>query len=122
MTFWCVRERKSKINLPELRASAAGFAAAFRSPRLWAVAGFLAVINLNPGMVTPRYSHLKEHVGLDESFLAVTDAYTSIGYAGAVEAKGGEVVIRVLPESARVLRRASSPATRGRARRFDRPF
>jgi MFS family permease len=81
MTLWCVQERKSRINLPELKASAAGFAAALRSPRLWAVAGFLIVINLNPGMVTAMYTHLKENVYLDESFLAVMDAYSSIGYA-----------------------------------------
>jgi MFS family permease len=79
MTWWAVRERRVPMNLPQLKSTAGGFIAAFTSGRLWAVAGFLILINLNPGLITPLYTHLEENLKLDESFLGNLDAYQSIG-------------------------------------------
>lgn len=81
LTWWAVRERRSAMNLPQLKATAGGFLAAFTSGRLWAVAGFLILINLNPGLTTPMYTHLEENLKLDESFLGNMDAVGSIGMA-----------------------------------------
>jgi MFS family permease len=81
MTWWAVRERRVPMNLPQLKSTAGGLLAAFTSGRLWAVAGFLILINLNPGLITPLYTHLEENLKMDESFLGNLDAYGSIGMA-----------------------------------------
>jgi hypothetical protein len=79
MTWWAVRERRVPMNLPQLKSTAGGLLAAFTSGRLWAVAGFLILINLNPGLTTPLYTHLEENLKLEESFLGNLDAIGSIG-------------------------------------------
>ena len=45
--------------------------------------GFLTLVNLNPGLTTPMYTHLNDDLGLDESFVGLTDAVGSIGMASA---------------------------------------
>jgi hypothetical protein len=79
MTWWAVRERRTQINLPQLRETAGGFVAAFKSGRLWAVAGFLILINLDPALLTPWYKHLEENLKLDETFFGTMDGVQSIG-------------------------------------------
>jgi MFS family permease len=83
MTWWAVRERRSKLNLPELKSSAAGLAAAFKSPRLWAVAGFIALTVFNPGLQTPMYDHIMKKLGVDESFNSIVDTAGAIGWTVA---------------------------------------
>ena len=79
MTFWAVRESRAKLNLPQLKSSAAGLLAAFTSPRLWAVAGFLALSRFNPGLQTPMYDHIIKRVGVDESFNSLVDTAAAVG-------------------------------------------
>jgi MFS family permease len=79
MTWWAVRERRSALDLPQLKESAAGLLAAFTSPRLWAVAGFLALNVFNPGVQSPMYDHVIKRLGVDESFNSLLDTIQSVG-------------------------------------------
>lgn len=79
LTWWAVRERKSTMDLPQLKETGRGLLAAFTSGRLWAVAGFLILINIDPALVTPMYRHLTDHVGLDEAFFGRMDGVSAIG-------------------------------------------
>jgi MFS family permease len=80
MTLWAVRERRTAMDLPQLRETAGGLVAALKSLPLWAVLGFLVLINLNPGLQTPMYKHLEERFGLKEDFQGQADGVGAIGY------------------------------------------
>ena len=79
MTWWAVREARSGLNLPQLRATAGGLLAALASLRLWLVLLFLTLTVFNPGVVTPMYDHVMRRLGVDESFNSLMDTASSIG-------------------------------------------
>ena len=79
MTLWAIREQRSRLNLPQLKATAAGLLAALTSLRLWLVLAFLLLTVFNPGIVTPMYDHVIRRLGVDESFNSVLDTVSSVG-------------------------------------------
>jgi MFS family permease len=80
-----VREPKSRLDLPQLKATAGGIAAAFRSPRLWLVVAFLMLAHFNPGMETPLYIHQTETLRFTEADYGKLNAIGGAGYvAGAL--------------------------------------
>jgi MFS family permease len=79
LTWWAVREKRSKLNLPQLKDTAEGLFAALTSLRLWMVLAFLLLTVFNPGIVTPMYDHVMRRLGVDESFNSVMDTVSSIG-------------------------------------------
>jgi MFS family permease len=79
MTWWAIRETRAKLDLPQLKSAAEGLLDAFKSPRLWAVAGFIALTVFNPGLQTPMYDHVIRSLGVDESFNSLMDTVSSVG-------------------------------------------
>lgn len=78
-TWWAVHEQKTRLNLPQFKNSVVGLLAAFKSARLWAVAGFVTLTVFNPGLQTPMYHHVITRLKVDESFNAVMDTVSSVG-------------------------------------------
>jgi MFS family permease len=76
-----VREPKAPLDLPQLKATAAGVAAAFTSVRLWLVLLYLALTQFNPGMETPLYVHLTATMGMSEAFYGQYSAFAAGGFA-----------------------------------------
>lgn len=79
VTFWAVKEQKTRLDLPQLRSTAQGLGAAFTSPRLLAVLAFLALLTANPGVYTPMNYHLTETLGIADSSVALSDSFNSAG-------------------------------------------
>lgn len=84
LAWFLVREPKSRLDLPQLKATARGVRSAFTSVRLWLVMLYLLLAHFNPGMVTPLYLHLTERMGFSQAAYGRLDAVASAGYvAGA---------------------------------------
>jgi predicted MFS family arabinose efflux permease len=81
MTWWAVREERSKLNVEQLKGTAMGLWAGVRSIRLWLVLVFLVLGTFRPGMVTPMYDHVMKRLKVDESFNSILDTLGSLGMA-----------------------------------------
>jgi MFS family permease len=80
LAWLLVHEPKSRIDLPQLRATARGLASAFTSLRLWLVLLYLLLAHFNPGTVTPLYLHFTETMKFTQAQAGQFDAIANAGY------------------------------------------
>lgn len=80
LAWLLVREKRSKLDLENLRLTAHGVAAAFTSVRLWLVLLYLLLAHFNPGMETPKYLHQTENLGFSQALSGRLDALAAGGY------------------------------------------
>lgn len=78
-TWFMIREEKSKMDLPQLKASAKGLRDAFRSKTLWAALLFLAFWNFSPSFGTPMYYHMTDTLKFSQEFIGQLGALGSVG-------------------------------------------
>lgn len=78
-TWFMIREEKSKMDLPQLKASAQGLREAFKSKTLWAALAFLAFWNFSPSFGTPMYYHMTDTLKFSQEFIGQLGALGSVG-------------------------------------------
>ena len=84
-TWSLVDETRSTINLPELKQTFRGLAAAFSSRKLWIVAFFLFLYYFSPGFGTPLYYHMTDTLHFSQGYIGMLGAIDSAGsIAGAL--------------------------------------
>jgi MFS family permease len=82
-SFILVDEEKSAISRSAFRDSFDGLASAFKSRRLWVIAGFLAFYYFSPGIDTPLYFHMTDSLQFSQSFIGVLSSIRALGWIAA---------------------------------------
>jgi hypothetical protein len=84
-TLLLIDERRSRLDLGELRRTLRALIAAFALRDLWVVALFLFLFYLNPGFGTPLYYYMTDHLKFSQAFIGTLGAINSGGWiAGAL--------------------------------------
>jgi MFS family permease len=79
-TWTLIDEKKTSINLPELKNSFRGLVAAFRSRKLWIVAVFLFLYYFNPGFGTPMFYHMTDDLKFSQEYIGILTSISSGGW------------------------------------------
>jgi len=79
-TWALVDEKKTSINLPELKNSFRGLVAAFRSRKLWIVAVFLFLYYFSPGFGTPMFYHMTDDLKFSQEYIGILGSISSGGW------------------------------------------
>jgi MFS family permease len=91
-TAFLIPDRKTRIDLPALRATFASLVTAFRRRELWIVGLFLFLYYFNPGLNTPLYYYMTDDLKFSQGYIGILG---SIGAAGWIV---GALLYRVLFE------------------------
>jgi MFS family permease len=84
-TLFLHTERKSAINLHELKNTFRSLLAAFKTRELWVVGSFLFLYYFSPGFSTPLYYHMTDSLKFSQSYIGILGAISSAGWvAGAL--------------------------------------
>jgi predicted MFS family arabinose efflux permease len=79
VTWWCVPEKKARLDSEALKETTVALISAFKSPRLWFVLVFIALLAFNPGMFTPAYYYFTDKLKMEASDVAFADTYFNGG-------------------------------------------
>ncbi|MFY9892801.1 MAG: MFS transporter [Xanthobacteraceae bacterium] len=79
-TIFLVPEKKTRIDLPALRASFQGLAAALRTRELWIVGVFLFLYYFSPGLSTPLYYTMTDSLKFSQSYIGILGSIASAGW------------------------------------------
>ncbi|HEY8288182.1 MAG TPA: MFS transporter [Acetobacteraceae bacterium] len=74
-----VHERRARIDVPA-RQRLAALMAAFRSPTLWVIAGFLFCYYFSPGFGTPLYFHMTDRLGFSQGLIGALSSVNAAGW------------------------------------------
>lgn len=74
-----VDEKKTSINLPELKNTLHGLVAAFRNRSLWLIAFFLFLYYFSPGFGTPLYYYMTDQLKFSQAYIGVLGSISSAG-------------------------------------------
>jgi MFS family permease len=80
-TIFLIPEKKSRIDLPALRATFGGLVETFRRRELWLLAFFLFLYYFSPGLGTPLYYYMTDGLKFSQGYIGILG---SIGAAGWV--------------------------------------
>lgn len=78
-TSFLVKEKKSKVNLEQLKSTGKGFLSVFKSRTLWAVVAFIAFWNFSPSFGTPFYYHMVDNLKFSQGFIGLLGMLGAIG-------------------------------------------
>lgn len=78
-TFFLVREKKSQVNLEQLKSTGRSFLSVFKSKTLWAVVAFIFFWNFSPSFGTPFYYHMVNNLKFSQGFIGTLGAIGAIG-------------------------------------------
>jgi MFS family permease len=78
-----IREPRSTISLPGLRDSFNGLGAALKTRHLWVIAGFLLFYYFSPGIDTPLYFYMTDHLGFSQQFIGFLGSIQALGWIAA---------------------------------------
>jgi MFS family permease len=92
-SLFLIDEKKSPMNLPELKASLAGLRATFRRRELWLVGFFLFLYFFSPGFSTPLYYEMTDTLHFSQAYIGILGAISSAGWIA-----GGLVYRRFLEQ------------------------
>jgi MFS family permease len=77
-------EKKSAINVPELKKTFRSLLAAFKTRELWVVGLFLFLYYFSPGFSTPLYYHMTDELAFSQGYIGILGSISSAGWiAGA---------------------------------------
>lgn len=77
--WFLIAEKKSEINIEQLKLSTKGLVSALKSKTLWIVAAFLAFWHFSPGFGTPLYYHMVDHLKFTQEFIGILGAVGAVG-------------------------------------------
>jgi MFS family permease len=79
-TWALVDEKKTSINLPELKNTFRGLVGAFRNRSLWLVAFFLFLYYFSPGFGTPLYYHMTDELKFSQAYIGLLGSISAVGW------------------------------------------
>lgn len=78
-SYFLVQEKKSHIDLVQMKETTQSMWAAIRSPRLQLAAAFLVLWCFSPGFGAPLYFHMVDVLHFDRQFIGQLAAFTAAG-------------------------------------------
>ncbi|HXI99778.1 MAG TPA: MFS transporter [Micropepsaceae bacterium] len=87
-TLALIEEEKSAISLSGLKESIASLFAALKERRLWVIACFLFFFYFSPGIDTPLYFYMTDHLKFSQAYIGVLNAIGAAGWITAALAYG----------------------------------
>jgi MFS family permease len=78
-SYFLVQEKKSRIEVAEMRATTQSMWLAIRSPRLQLAAVFVVLWCFSPGFGAPLYFHMTDVLRFDQQFIGQLSAFTAVG-------------------------------------------
>lgn len=78
-SYFLVQEKRSRIDLVQMKATTQGMWEAVRSPRLQLAAVFLVLWCFSPGFGAPLYFHMVDTLRFDQQFIGQLTAFTAVG-------------------------------------------
>jgi MFS family permease len=75
-----IDERRTAVNLDELKRAMHGFLNTFRSRTLWLIAGFLFCYYFSPGFGTPLYFHMTDHLQFSQGTIGMLSSVSAGGW------------------------------------------
>jgi MFS family permease len=79
-SLFLIDEKKSPVNLAELKESLHGLRATFKRRELWLVAFFLFLYFFSPGFSTPLYYQMTDNLHFSQGFIGILSAISSAGW------------------------------------------
>lgn len=79
-SFLLIPERKSRLDVAALRGTFGGIAAAFKKRELWIVAFFLFFYYFSPGLSTPLYFVMTDHLKFSQAYIGALGSIASAGW------------------------------------------
>ena len=78
-SYFLVQEKRSRIDLVQMKETTQGMWEAIRSPRLQLAAAFLVLWCFSPGFGAPLYFHMVDTLQFDQQFIGQLAAFTAVG-------------------------------------------
>lgn len=75
-----IPERKARLDVAAFRGTFAGIAAAFQKRELWIVAVFLFFYYFSPGLSTPLYFVMTDHLKFSQGYIGALGSIASAGW------------------------------------------
>ena len=75
-----VPEQKVSVNLQGMKETLAGFKASFQRRELWLIAGFLFLYNFSPGLSTPLYFTMTDHLQFSQGYIGILSSISAAGW------------------------------------------
>jgi MFS family permease len=79
-TWLLISEPKTRIDLVELKQTFASLLTAFTLRELWFVGAFLFLYYLSPGLGTPLYYHMTDHLKFSQEYIGILGSISSGGW------------------------------------------
>ena len=79
-TLFLVPEQKVSVNLQGIKETLAGFKASFQRRELWLIAGFLFLYNFSPGLSTPLYFTMTDHLQFSQGYIGILSSISAAGW------------------------------------------
>ena len=79
-TWFLISERKSRIDVAEMKKTLASLLAAFTLRELWFVGAFLFLYYLSPGLGTPLYYHMTDDLKFSQEYIGILGSISSSGW------------------------------------------
>lgn len=78
-SYFLVQEKRSRMDLVQMKETTQGMWDAIRSPRLQLAAVFLVLWCFSPGFGAPLYFHMVDTLHFDQQFIGQLSAFTAVG-------------------------------------------
>jgi predicted MFS family arabinose efflux permease len=78
-SYFLVQEKRSQVDLAQMKETTQSMWAAIRSPRLQLAAAFLMLWCFSPGFGAPLYFHMTDTLRFDQQFIGQLSAFTAVG-------------------------------------------
>jgi MFS family permease len=79
-TIFLISEKKTRIDLPALRGTMNGLAAAVKRRELWIVGIFLFLYYFSPGLSTPLYYVMTDNLKFSQGYIGLLGSIASAGW------------------------------------------
>jgi MFS family permease len=79
-TIFLIPERKTRIDVPALRATLRSLMAAFRKRELWVVGFFLFLYYFSPGLSRPLYYYMTDSLKFSQGYIGILGSIAAAGW------------------------------------------
>ena len=78
--LFLIPEKKSAVNLDELKSTLRSLVSGLKDRKLWLVAFFIFFYNFSPGFGTPLYYHMTDQLHFSQAYIGVLGSIASAGW------------------------------------------
>ncbi len=82
-TLFLVPEKKVSVNIAGMKDTFEGLKASFRRRELWLITGFLFLYNFSPGLSTPLYFTMTDHLRFSQGYIGILNSISAAGWVVA---------------------------------------